>query len=482
MLINWKSGTIAILNGSIRRVELLRVAGDLKMKKVITYGTFDLFHEGHYRLLRRAKMLGDYLIVGVTTDSYDMARGKMNVADSLVERIEHVKQTGLADEIIVEDHVGQKVGDILKYDIDIFAIGSDWTGEFDYLKPYCEVVYLERTRDISSTILRNQTNGIVNMGIVATGRIASRFVPESKYVSGLNVESVYNPHGEHARDFRERFELNGWYDDFDKFLDSVDAVYIASPHETHYEYARMALERGKHVLCEKPMVFRENEAKELFELAENKGCTLMEAIKTAYCPGFMQLMGVARSGIIGDICDVEAAFTKLENPSARELTDKKYGGSFMELASYTLLPAIKFLGTNYDDIHFEKINNESGIDIYSKAYLRYPRGFSTAKCGLGVKSEGRLIISGTKGCIVVDAPWWKTKSFEIQYENPENNERYFAKFLGDGIRYELSEFVLHINGNQGKTFGLLPEESVALAGIFEKFRNYTRNNIERQYL
>ena len=107
------------------------------MRKVITYGSFDLFHEGHYRLLKRAKELGDYLIVGITTEQYDNQRGKLNVVDSLMDRIEHVKQTGFVDEIIIEDHVGQKMEDILKYDIDVFTVGSDWTGTFDYLKDYC---------------------------------------------------------------------------------------------------------------------------------------------------------------------------------------------------------------------------------------------------------------------------------------------------------------------------------------------------------
>ena len=95
------------------------------MKKVITYGSFDLFHEGHYNILKRARELGDYLIVGVTTEQYDETRGKLNIIDSLDERIENVKRTGLADKIIVEDHVGQKVEDVQKYQVDVFVIGSD---------------------------------------------------------------------------------------------------------------------------------------------------------------------------------------------------------------------------------------------------------------------------------------------------------------------------------------------------------------------
>lgn len=146
------------------------------MKKVITYGSFDLFHEGHYNLLKRAKGLGDYLIVGVTTEQYDESRGKLNIIDSLDERIENVRRTGLADKIIVEDHVGQKVEDIQKFEIDIFAIGSDWEGMFDFLKDCCEVVYLERTKNVSSTILRAKKYPIIRIGVIGTGRIAERFV------------------------------------------------------------------------------------------------------------------------------------------------------------------------------------------------------------------------------------------------------------------------------------------------------------------
>ena len=135
------------------------------MKRVITYGTFDLFHKGHYNIIKRAKALGDYLIVGVTSESFDIERGKLNVRDSLIKRIENVRRTGLADEIIIEEYQGQKVNDIIKYDIDVLVVGSDWRGKFDYLKNYCDVVYLERTKNISSTKLRSE-GVIFNMGIV----------------------------------------------------------------------------------------------------------------------------------------------------------------------------------------------------------------------------------------------------------------------------------------------------------------------------
>ena len=123
---------------------------DRKMKRVITYGTFDLFHYGHLRLLKRAKELGDYLIVAVSTDEFNAIKNK-KCAYPYKHRAEIVRAIKYVDEVIPETCWEQKVEDIKKYDIDIFVMGDDWQGKFDFLREYCEVVYLERTKDISTT-------------------------------------------------------------------------------------------------------------------------------------------------------------------------------------------------------------------------------------------------------------------------------------------------------------------------------------------
>lgn len=441
----------------------------MRMKKVITYGSFDLFHEGHYKLLERAKALGDYLIVGVTTQQYDEYRGKMNVVHSLMERIENIKRTGFADEIIIEDHEGQKVEDIQRLGINVFTVGSDWRGKFDFLKQYCDVVYLERTKGISSTMIREQDYSIVKLGVIGTGRIAKRFAPEVKFVSGTNLEGVYNPRIESANAYAQQFELKFATNDLDDFFKRIDAVYIASPHITHYEYIKRALNAGKHVLCEKPMVLEARQATEMFSLAKGKGLVLMEAIKTAYAPGFLQLLAIARSGRIGQIRDVEATFTKLVEGDVRELRPEECGGSVTELASYPLLAIVKLLGTNYKEIRFERFDDESGVDVYSKIHLKYNGAVATAKVGLGVKSEGQMVISGTQGYIYVEAPWWKTQHFEVRHENPEHNEKFFSKFATEGIRYELGDFISRIYGHENKGFKLTEQESVAIVRIIEQF-------------
>ncbi len=442
--------------------------------RVITYGTFDLFHEGHRRLLERAKALGDYLIVAVTTENFDDARGKLNVQQSLMERIKNVEASGLADEVIIEEYEGQKINDMQKYDVDIFAIGSDWMGKFDYLNDYTNVVYLQRTQGVSSTMLRNETAGILRLGMVGAGRIANRFVKESRFVSGLDIEGVYSRSADRAEDFRSRHELKFVADSYDRLLSEVDAVYIATPHETHFDYAKEAIERGVHVLCEKPMTLSAAQTRELYALAHSHKVVLLEAIKTAFSPGFQRMVAVARSGSIGDVRSVDATFTKLESGNLRELTGEQ-GGSISELASYPLLAILKLLGAAYEDLTAYSLKpSTSEVELFSRIDLVYPHAIASSRTGLGVKAEGDLVVGGTKGYLYVPAPWWKTEYFEARFEDQTNNKKFYYKFDGDGLRYEIAEFVSMINNQRLETFKLRPEDSIAIAQMIETSRSTAR--------
>ncbi|MCX8158638.1 MAG: glycerol-3-phosphate cytidylyltransferase [Candidatus Diapherotrites archaeon] len=122
-------------------------------KIVITYGTFDLFHIGHLNLLRRAKDLGDFLIVGVATDEFNFVKGKKSFIP-YEQRVEIVKAIKYVDMVIPKTCWEQKIPDIIKYSVDVFAIGDDWKGKYDYLREYCEVVYLPRTEGVSTYQLK----------------------------------------------------------------------------------------------------------------------------------------------------------------------------------------------------------------------------------------------------------------------------------------------------------------------------------------
>ena len=125
------------------------------MKKVITYGTFDLLHVGHIRLLRRAKALGDYLIVGLSTDEFNDKKHKSSFLP-YEQRREILEAVRYVDEVIPENRWEQKVHDVKEHKVDVFVIGDDWEGEFDFLKEYCDVIYLARTKDISTSFIKSK--------------------------------------------------------------------------------------------------------------------------------------------------------------------------------------------------------------------------------------------------------------------------------------------------------------------------------------
>ena len=437
------------------------------MKKVITYGTYDLFHRGHYNLLKRAKELGDYLIVGVTTDNFDLERGKMNTCNNVMERIEAVKATGLADQIVIEEYRGQKIDDIQKYGVDIFAIGSDWEGYFDYLKEFCEVVYLPRTQGISSTQLR-QERPSVQLGIIGTGSIASRFVPEADNVKSVQIAVAYNPNQEENRAFCEKYNIPVAAQSVDELYKECNAVYIASPHYTHYEYAKSALLADKHVLCETPFVFSKAQAEELYQIAEEKNLVLMVALKTAYTPAFGHLFSLLKSRVIGDIVEVNASVTTLTNESSEKLDSKRFGGSMSENACFPLLPIFKFLGTDFRNINFySKMKND--VDMFTKAVFRFDHAVASFQVGLGVKTEGSMTIAGTKGYVYVPAPWWKTDYFEIRYEDQNQNKKYFYPFVGEGLRYEIKDFTSSILSTSYAFSKLTKKDNLAMAQVQETY-------------
>ena len=295
---------------------------------------------------------------------------------------------------------------------------------------------------------------------------------ESKYVSGVNVEGVYGLNPESLKNFADKHELSFYETDLNNFFEKIDSVYIASPHLTHYNYIKEALNKGKHVLCEKPLVLSSEQAKEVYQIALEKNLVVLEAIKTAYAPGFIRLVSVAKSGLIGQIKNVDATFTKLVKGNLRELQSQTAGGSMTELATYPLLAIVKLLGVNFEEIEFfSYMDEEKNIDIFTKINLKYNDAIASAKVGLGVKSEGDLVISGTKGYVYVPSPWWKTEYFEVRYEEFGRNKKHYYKFEGDGLRYEIAEFISMINKEYYQTYKLMPNDSITINSIIEKHLN-----------
>lgn len=343
----------------------------------------------------------------------------------------------------------------------------------------------------------------LRIGMIGNGRIANRFVEEcraaseklenqkdNKKLDGIEITCVYNPKQESAAEFAKKHRIPLATSDMEEFLGNVDAVYIAVPHQFHFDYAKSMLEAGKHVLCEKPMSLIESDVIELYELAEQKKLVLMEGIKTNYAPGFKEIIQRVKRGEIGTVIDVEAAFTRIPVANTRECWDIENGGSFTEFGSYALLPIVKLFGTKNLHADYHYVEGETGVDTYVKAHFYQTDEFgqtisyATAKTGLGTKSEGQLLISGTKGYILVPSPWWLTKKFEICREDPSWNQTITTEFEGAGLRYEIEAFVKMMQGEEVPEY-LTAEESRWMAEQMDHFRNlkqYRRAERNRVYM
>ena len=421
------------------------------MIKVITYGTYDLLHRGHIRLLERAKALGDYLIVGVTSDDFDRDRGKINIRQSLIERVEAVRATGLADEIIVEEYEGQKIDDIRRLSIDIFTVGSDWEGKFDYLKEYCDVVYLDRTEGVSSTQIRS-TEKVIRLGFVGdeTKKEFSKYIRECSYVNGIFVSGVFN--------------------NYEDLLDQSDAIYIASHVSKRYEIVKLALENRKHVLCKSPIAMTKRQCEELYALAKKNNVILMDSIKTAYATAYNRLLLLTKGGRIGEVVSIDVTCTSLRDLKIDKTMNHDSWNSISSWGPIGLLPVYQLLGVDYEDVMItSKMSNEiEDFDVFSKIDFIYKNAVASVRVGKGYKSEGELIISGTNGYIYVPAPWWKTDYFELRFEQLEDNKRYFYQLDGEGIRYELVAFVRSIRDE--KSYSYVDKNiSLGIIDIMEKF-------------
>lgn len=437
------------------------------MIRVITYGTYDLLHYGHIRLLERAKALGDYLIVGVTADNFDLARGKINVQQSLIERINAVKETGLADEIIVEEYEGQKIDDIRRLSVDIFAIGSDWVGKFDYLNEFCQVKYLERTEGVSSSELRAEKREI-RIGLVGESIVLNKFERESHFVNGVTISGLYS---NDTSELSAEITSLPNHPSLSSLLNNCDAVYIVSHPSKHYEQVKESLLAGKHVLCESPVALSLKDAKELEDIARQNGVILLDSVKTAYSTAYNRLLLLAKSGRIGRVISVDAICTSLSDLEIRRKKGSGLSDAWNSICAWgptAMLPIFQLLGVEYTDKQMCSFMTEDGFDLFTKVAFVFPHAVASIKVGKGVKSEGELIISGTKGYIYVPAPWWKTDYFEIRFENPAENKRYFYQLDGEGIRYEIVAFIKSIEKKKNCSY-IESRDSEAIVSVIEDF-------------
>jgi choline-phosphate cytidylyltransferase len=298
--------------------------------------------------------------------------------------------------------------------------------------------------------------------LVGGSSYLNKVASEALFVNGVSLSGIY-------ADCRENLSsevraLPIVTEDYSELLDNADAIYVHSHPRLHYNQVKQALEAGKHVMCESPIAMDKNECKELFSLAEKKGCILMDALRTAYATAYHRILLLVKGGRIGHIVSVDTVCTSLRNVDSSDGHGMaEEWNSITAWGPTALLPIFQLLGTDYKEkkiiSHFSK--NRKSYDTFSKIDFIYEDAVASMKVGMGIKSEGALVISGTKGYVFVPAPWWKTDYFEIRYENPADNRKYFYQLDGEGIRYELATFAKAIeNGKLDSRIGADVTESI----------------------
>jgi glycerol-3-phosphate cytidylyltransferase len=444
-------------------------------KTIITYGTYDMLHVGHMNILKRAKELGDYLIVGVTDENYDRSRGKLNVIESTNKRVKAIEALDFVDKVIVEKHKKQKAEDMRRYDVDIFAIGDDWVGAFDYLNEYTHVEYLPRTEGISSTKLRKENFDTIKLGVVGLGRDTQAFIDESEYVSSIMVNRIYADDFLAVKAFtKDNDRIKYGHDNYEDFLDTtIQAVYIDTSLDSHCILIKQALKAGKHVLCENPLAIDKDELKELLSLAKTEQKVLLSALKTAFFPAFNQLLTELDKGIIGEINEVRATRTSL-------FKERDYPDEFIAQGATNILsgaPSLlvnKVLGKRKTITFFDQ--EEKGYDISNLIVTTHKGGaVGVSRVATGIKSEGDAVISGTKGYIYIPAPWWLTKTFYVRFEDTHKSYTFNYELEGCGLRYMIAEFASLIQRGNRKSKMLTPKDMVSINRVLIDYAESKKN-------
>ncbi len=378
-----------------------------------------------------------------------------------VTRIENVKKTGFADLIIVEEYLGQKIQDIINYNVDILVVGSDWKGKFDHLSKYCEVKYLERTKNISSTQIREEAMSTFRFGIVTDTVYDNEAVIEPKHVSGIHLESVFAPNKEIAKKFQEKYELDSGYDNYNQFLNSIDIVYIKTKRAERYKYVKDAILAKKHVICDTPYTLDLDQLKELNSIAEENGVVLYNNITLLYLQAFGQLLWNARGNLIGDVISIRCCVSKKEFDTKREM-------DFIDLAVYPITAIFKILGIKLENLNLKLIKNEDNSISYGMLMFSYNKAVAMAEIGYNTELKGIMEIIGTNGSILVPHEWWKIGYFKIKNQGEDNYKRYTFNLDGNGFRYLVQDMLALIRDDRNKSQRLKESEIIAITKILKE--------------
>lgn len=308
-------------------------------------------------------------------------------------------------------------------------------------------------------------------GILGLGKIAHHFCKDLLLVEGSELYAVSSRSKEKAVDFGSQYNATQSYGSYDEMLadPNVDIVYVATPHDSHLEYALAAIEAGKHVLCEKPLAVNYAQVSQLTEGAQEKGVFLMEALWTRFNPVIGQVIDKVKDGAIGIPTYLNSTFSfyKDIDPSSRLFNPKLAGGSILDVGIYPVFLCYTLFGMP-QSIAATGILSDEGIDVQMTALLDYGGGASQLMSGLQADCDMTSKIYGTEGQLIIDSRWHEAQSYQIKKADKEIT--YKHPTIGRGYAHEIIECMNCIESNQLQSSKWSHQDSLNLIAILDEIR------------
>ncbi|GEC72278.1 Predicted dehydrogenase [Flavobacterium flevense] len=313
---------------------------------------------------------------------------------------------------------------------------------------------------------------IINWGIIGLGNIAHLFAKELQLVPGAQLVAVASRSKDNAEAFAKTYQCPKAYDSYEAILndDTIDILYIATPHDSHAELTLKALEKNKHVLCEKPIALRYEDAEKMIAAAVKYNKFFMEAFWTRFNPSFRAAFTKIKQGEIGTIRYINAdfAFYAEEKEGSRMYDLKAGGGSLMDIGVYPLFLAYTLLGIP-ESIYAKSIFHSSGVDTQTTMMLQYKEAQAVLYSGISHTSNVEATISGTKGRINLNTMWHMAESYTLIKEDTKTIFEFPTQEMG--YIYEIEECHECIRNNATQSTLWSHKNSLELIQIVEEVKN-----------
>ena len=319
------------------------------------------------------------------------------------------------------------------------------------------------------------THKTLRWGIIGLGNIAHQFAKDLLLLDNCQLVAVASRNLDKAKSFATLYKVTTAYGNYTSLLEdkSVDIVYIATPHNSHLEWAVSALNQGKHVLCEKPLAVNAPQVMQIAEAAKREGLFLMEAFWSRFNPSIVKVLELVKNGAIGEVNYLNADFTFFRDDpkDSRMLNMDLAGGSLLDMGVYPCFLAYMLLGKPRQ-ILASAIFHTTGADLQTAAILKFPSGIANIYSGFKSQSDMSAKIYGTKGRIYIDPIWHETQGFTLIKGNDGNyhEEHYNFPTLGKGFTYEIQECVACIQAGKTESEKWSLQHSLDLISITDEIR------------